>query len=185
MSTETLEQAIRATRAVLAGVSEDQLGDDTPCAQWKVSDLINHIVGGQSFFEAGVTGQPMAEGETDFSASDFVAEFDQASQRSVTAFSGDGVMEKMLTLPFGAMPGSAFVGLAATDTFTHGWDLAKATGQNTDLDPGLAAQLLAGARQAISPAFRSPDGAVFGLEQEAPAGASNADQLAAFLGRTV
>lgn len=185
MSTETLEQAIRATRAVLAGVSKDQLGDDTPCAQWKVSDLINHIVGGQSFFESGVTGQPPAAGETDYSASDFVAEFDQASQRAVSAFGGDGVMEKTLSLPFGDMPGSAFFGLAATDTFTHGWDLAKATGQNTDLDPELAAQLLAGARQAISPAFRSPDGAVFGLEQEAPAGASNADQLAAFLGRAV
>jgi uncharacterized protein (TIGR03086 family) len=94
-------------------------------------------------------------------------------------------MEKTLTLPFGQMPGSAFVGLATTDTFAHGWDLAKATGQNTDLAPELAGQLLVGARQAIQPAFRSEDGAVFGLEQTAPAGACNADQLAAFLGRTV
>ena len=94
-------------------------------------------------------------------------------------------MTKMLTLPFGQMPGSAFVGLAATDTFTHGWDLAKATGQSTDLDPELAAQLLAGAKQAISPAFRGPEPKPFGPEQTAPAGATNADQLAAFLGRTV
>ena len=94
-------------------------------------------------------------------------------------------MEKMLTLPFGQMPGSAFIGLAATDTFVHGWDLAKATGQSTDLDPALATQLLAGSRQAIQPAFRSETGNPFGPEQTAPAGASNADQLAAFLGRTV
>ena len=92
-------------------------------------------------------------------------------------------MEKTLTLPFGQMPGSAFVGIAATDTFTHGWDLAKATGQDTDLAPALAEQLLNGARQFIQPAFRSPEGAVFGPEQPAPAGASNADQLASFLGR--
>lgn len=94
-------------------------------------------------------------------------------------------MGKTISLPFGDMPGAAFVGLASTDTFVHGWDLAKATGQSTDLDSDLAAALLAQSRQSISDAFRSPEGAVFGLEQTAPDGATNADQLAAFLGRTV
>ena len=185
MVTETLEQAIATTRAVLTAASKEQLGDATPCAAWKVSDLINHIVGGQYFFEAGAKGQPPSAGETDFSATDFVSAFDEGAQRCLAAFRADGVMEKMLTLPFGQMPGSAFMGLAATDTFTHGWDLAKATGQNTDLAPELAAQLLAGAKMSISPAFRSVEGTVFGMEQVAPAGASNADKLAAFLGRTV
>ena len=185
MATEPLEQAIASTREVLVGVSKAQLADATPCAQWKVSDLINHIVGGQYFFESCAQGTPPAGGETDFSATDFVSAFDDGAERSLAAFRADGVMDKTLTLPFGQMPGAAFLGIAATDTFTHGWDLAKATGQNTDLNPTLAAQLLAGARQFLSPGFRSPEGAVFGLEQEAPAGASNADQLAAFLGRTI
>lgn len=184
MPDSPLDQAIASTRSVLAGVSADQLGEQTPCATWKVSDLINHIVGGQYFFEAGVLGTPPA-GETDYSAGDFVAEFDTASARCVQAFAGDGVMEKMLTLPFGQMPGAAWAGLAATDTFTHGWDLAKATGQNTDLEPELASQLLAGAKMSIQPAFRSEEGTVFGPEQSAPAGASHADELAAFLGRRV
>lgn len=185
MSTAPLEQAIVTTRKILTGVSKEQLGDVTPCATWKVSDLINHIVGGQSFFEAGATGQPPAGDEPDFSAGDFVAAFDDRSSRCLAAFQRDGIMEKTLTLPFGQMPGSAFAGLAATDTFTHGWDLAKATGQNTDLAPELAEQLLVGARAAIQPAFRSEEGTVFGPEQPAPAGASSADQLAAFLGRKV
>jgi uncharacterized protein (TIGR03086 family) len=185
MATEPLEQAIESTRTVLTGVSKDQLGDATPCALWKVSDLINHIVGAQSFFEAGAKGDPPAEGDADFAAGDFVAAFDDASRRSVAAFSADGVMEKMLTLPFGQMPGAAFMGLAATDTFTHGWDLAKATGQSTDLAPDLAAELLGGSRMAIQPSFRNPEGNPFGPEQSAPAGACTADQLAAFLGRTV
>ncbi len=185
MTTEMLEQAIAVTRGVLANVSRDQLGDATPCAQWKVSDLVNHVVGGQYFFEAGVLGEPQTEGDSDFADGDFVAAFDTGSQRCLAAFSADGVMDRMLTLPFGQMPGSAFLGLATTDTFTHAWDLARATGQDTDLAPELAAQLLVGARQAIQPAFRSEDGAVFGMEQSAPPGASNADELAAFLGRTV
>lgn len=185
MATEPLEQAIASTRTVLAAVSPGQLGLDTPCAAWKVSDLINHIVGGQYFFEAGVKGEPPAGGDTDFSAGDFVATFDDASARCLAAFQADGAMEKMLTLPFGTMPGAAFVGLAATDTFTHGWDLARATGQSTDLAPDLAAGLLAASKTSIQPAFRSAEGTVFGLEQPAPDGACNADQLAAFLGRHV
>jgi uncharacterized protein (TIGR03086 family) len=183
VATEPLEQAIASTRTVLTGVSKDQLGDATPCAAWKVSDLINHIVGGQYFFEACAKGDPPADGGTDFSATDFVSAFDDGAQRCLAAFRVDGVMDAMLTLPFGQMPGSAFVGIAATDTFTHGWDLAKATGQNTNLAPELAEQLLMGARQFLQPAFRSPDGAVFGPEQSAPTGACTADQLAAFLGR--
>jgi uncharacterized protein (TIGR03086 family) len=183
VSTEPLEQAIASTRGVLANVSKAQLQDSTPCAAWQVSDVINHIVGGQYFFASAARGESPPEGETDFAAGDFVAVFDEASAGCLEAFRADGVMEQMLTLPWGQMPGAAFAGLAATDTFTHGWDLAKATGQDTNLAPELAAQLLVGAKQAISPAFRSEEGAVFGLEQTAPAGASNADQLAAFLGR--
>ena len=75
---------------------------------------------------------------------------------------------------------------ATTDTFTHGWDLARALGQSTDLAPDLAAGLLAGAKMAIPPSFRGEEGkAAFGAEQTAPDGACAADQLAAFLGRTV
>jgi uncharacterized protein (TIGR03086 family) len=185
MATEVLEQSIATTRGVLANVSRDQLGNDTPCAQWKVSDVVNHVVGAQYFFESGVLGTPPDGGETDFAAGDFLAAFDEGARRSVAAFATEGAMDKMLTLPFGQMPGSAFLGIASTDTFTHAWDLAKATGQDTDLAPELAEQLLAGARQMIQPAFRSEDGAVFGPEQAAPAGASKADELAAFLGRKV
>jgi len=184
MTTEVLEQAIATTRGVLANVSRDQLDDATPCASWKVRDLINHIVGGQYFFAGGVRGE-LPSGETDWAAGDFLADFDTGARQCVDAFNSDGAMDKMLTLPFGQMPGSAFIGLASTDTFTHGWDLARATGQDTDLAPQLATGLLAGARMAIPPELRSEDGAVFGLEQTAPADASNADQLAAFLGRHV
>jgi uncharacterized protein (TIGR03086 family) len=182
---EPLEQAIASTRGVLAGVSKQQLGDATPCTRWKVSDLINHIVGGQYFFEAGARGLPNEGGDADFAATDFVGAFDDAADRTLSAFRAEGVMDRTLTLPFGEMPGAAYLGLAATDTFTHGWDLAKATGQDTDLAPELAAMLLVGARASIPPAFRTDDGAVFGHEKAAPAGASNADQLAAFLGREV
>ena len=89
-----------------------------------------------------------------------------------------------MKLPFGQMPGSAFVNIATVDVFAHGWDLAKATGQPTDLDSALAAQLLVIAQASLPDTFRGPEGqAPFGPKVEAPAGGSAADQLAAFLGR--
>ncbi len=185
MSTMPLEAAIASTRGVLAGVSANQLHEATPCAEWDVSALINHIVGGQRFFASSIRGQTPSGEERDDAAGDYLAEFEAASADCVAAFNEEGAMGRSVTLPFGDMPGSAWFGLATMDTFTHGWDLAKATGQDTDLAPELATQLLAQARQSISPQFRSDDGAVFGHEQSAPDGASAADQLAAFLGRKV
>ncbi len=186
MSTQPYEMAIATTRAVMAKVKADQMSSATPCASWKVSDLINHIVGGQHFFAASMEGVAPAGGEQDFSSGDYMAVFDAGAAKAVAAFNSAGAMEKIVHLPFGDMPGAAFVGIAATDTFMHGWDLAKATGQPSDLAPELAAGLLSGVRGAISDNFRGAEGvAPFGAEQKAPAGATNADQLAAFLGRTV
>lgn len=185
MSIAPLQAAIAATREVVAKVGKDQLDLPTPCASWKVSDLVNHLIGAQHFFAANMNGEaPAAAG--DFTGGDLVAAYDEATAACVAAFSADGAMGRMVKLPFGDMPGAAWAGLAATDTFTHGWDLAKATGQSTDLAPELAAGLLAAARQNIQPAFRGEDGkAPFTAELEAPEGATNADKLAAFLGRQV
>ena len=185
MSTQPYEQAIAATRSVLEGVQADQLSEATPCASWNVSELINHIVGGQHFFLAGMKGTPPTGADADYAAGDFVAAFDEASGASLAAFGEEGALQKTVSLPFGDMPGVAVLGLASTDTFQHGWDLAKATGQSTDLNPELAAGLLQQSKMAIQDTFRGPEGAPFGAEQQAPDGAGPADQLAAFLGRTV
>jgi uncharacterized protein (TIGR03086 family) len=167
---------------VLAGVSREQLSLPTPCQSWDVAALIDHVVGAQLFFAAGVTGAE-PDRSADFAAGDFVQSFDDASATCVAAFDQDGVMERMLTLPFGEMPGSAFMGLAMTDIFQHAWDLAKATGQSTDLAPELASALLAQSKLSIQEQFRGPEGAPFGAEQHAGDDAPPADQLAAFLGR--
>jgi uncharacterized protein (TIGR03086 family) len=184
MSTQPFEQAVEAAQTVLAGVTADQLSAPTPCAGWDVAGLINHLVGTQGFFKAGMTGEAPAD-PGDPASGDFVAAFATASSDALAVFQTEGILEKMHTMPFGEMPGSAVLGLAMNDTFQHAWDLAKATGQNTDLNPELASALLAQAQQSIPDAYRGPEGAPFGAQTECPEGASNADQLAAFLGRSI
>jgi uncharacterized protein (TIGR03086 family) len=170
---------------VLAATRADQLDEPTPCQSWKVRDIINHIIGSHAFFVAGVDGTSPGGGDRDAAAGDFLGAFDVAAAATVAAFQREGVMGATLTTPIGQLPGAAFMGLATTDTFVHGWDLAKATGQSTDLEPELAASLLETSRKAIPESFRGPEGAAFGPERPAPAGASKADELAAFLGRQV
>ena len=183
MATENLERAFASTRNVLSNVRSDQLDDPTPCISWDVRTLINHIVGGSHWFAASTNaGVAPDVPDTDFASGDFVASYDEGVKASLAAFGAPGAQEKIVKLPFGEFPGSAWMGLATMDTFQHGWDLAKATGQDTDLDPDLAAGLLANA--GIPDQFRGPDGqAPFGQQVDADDSAPPASQLAAYLGR--
>jgi hypothetical protein len=61
---------------------------------------------------------------------------------AAAAFAAEGALERTVQLPFGESSGAVLMAMAATDQFTHGWDLARAIGLPADLDPGLAADLL-------------------------------------------
>lgn len=188
MSTEGLAAAFGTVRNVLSNVTADAYDQPTPCASWDVRRLVNHIVGGAHWFaittNAGAAPADDTTEATDYTDVDVLAAYDRGTTAAMAAFGADGAMERNIALPFGSFPGAAFLGLATVDQFTHAWDLAKATGQSTDLAPELAEQLLAGAQAMISPEFRGADGvAPFGPEQRVDPAAPAADRLAAFLGR--
>lgn len=186
MSAEVLQQAFASTNGILAHVSAEQLDLPTPCASWAVRDVINHIVEGAGYFAVTAeTGTAPSVGDADHAAGDFNTAFRDGAARAVKAFGAPGAMDKTMTLPFGALPGSIFVLVAANDIFTHGWDIAKATGQSTDLDPALAEQLFQAA-QLIPDEMRGTDGeAPFAPKVEVPDTATTADKLAGFMGRRV
>ena len=180
-----LDQALQGTLAVLTKVEPKDLDAPTPCASWDVRALVNHFVGTARWWAATIAGHDDVA-DVDYAAGDFVAEYEQSIRIAVAAFSADGALDRTVRLPFGEFPGAVLLNLATMEQFTHGWDLARATGQPTDLDPGLAAGLLSQARLAIADAYRGPDGqALFGPAGAVPAGAGPADQLAAYLGRVV
>lgn len=186
MSTEALEKAFASTRSVLVNVGPEQLDEPTPCASWKVRDLLNHIVGGP-FYQTSMidpVGHPMVEDRPDYASGDFVSEFDRGSELALAAFGTGGAMDRTVKAPFGEVPGSIFVWIVSVDSFAHGWDLAKATGQPTDLDPALAQQLLEVSKLALTDELRGADGEkpfapLIEVSEDLPA----ADQLAGFLGR--
>lgn len=188
MSADILERAFASTAKVLANVQAGDLDKSTPCASWKVRDVVNHLVGGTTFFavtaETGVAPDLARGDEPGVAAEDITRSYEEGAARAVAAFRAPGAMEKTMKLPFGEFPGAIFVMIAASDTFTHGWDVARATGQSSDLDPELAGQLLAASM--IPDEFRGADGVMpFGPKVDAPESAPVADRLAAYLGRQV
>ncbi len=191
MATEGLERAYKTAREVLANVKPEQYEASTPCSSWDVRRLIGHVVGGSHWFalcvNAGAAPDEDASEERDYTKGDLLANFDTASGEALAAFNAPGALDKTVKLPFGELPGAFFMQVATSDVFTHSWDLARATGQSTDLDPEFAGQLLEGVKGFLSDDFRGEEGsgALFGAVQQAPAGATKADELAAFMGRDV
>jgi uncharacterized protein (TIGR03086 family) len=184
MPVEPLGRAFASTAAVLAQVQAVQLDAATPCASWDVRALIEHFIGSARWAGAAIGDGGAADG--DRPAVDFLGAYDQGIKDALAAFGTEGALEKAVTLPLGEFSGAELMWLAVNDQFVHGWDLARAIGHDTNLDPGLADELLVRGQTWITDAYREPDGAgLFGPPVKAPAGGSPADRLAAFLGRSM
>jgi uncharacterized protein (TIGR03086 family) len=113
---------------------------------------------------------------------DYKGAFKAASARAVKAFEPEGIVDKMITLPFGEMPAGAAVNIAIFDVATHTWDLAKGTGQSTALDPEVLGAALELAQQMLADDWRAAG--MFGTQVPVPDDAPVQDRLAGFTGRT-
>ena len=189
MSVDRLEEAFAATREILAAVDPADYGGPTPCASWTVRDVANHVVEGANWFGLCVNGRAAPDPDpthgVDYAAGDLLGAFDEGVAGTLAAFRSPGALEDLITLPFGELPGSVFLNIATDDVFVHGWDLARATGQDVTFDEAMAAGLLADIQLIVADEMRGPDGsgAPFGPRVDPPAGASSVEQLMAFLGR--
>lgn len=181
-----LAQAYDLAHGVMSNVAPDQWTVQSPCTEWDAKGVVNHLIGGAKMVTAGLTGEDldMASLAADHAGDDPAAAYRAATSAAIAAFQADpSVLGRMVKLPFGEMPGAAVAGIFTNDNFGHTWDIAKATGQSTDIAPEFAAEILDRVKGFIKPEFRVPG--MFGPEQTAPEGSSVADQVAAFLGRTV
>jgi uncharacterized protein (TIGR03086 family) len=185
-SVELLKRAVGETTRLVDNIAPAQLAGATPCTEWTVRDLINHLTGGATMFavsaEQGSVPDDMVPQLLggDNLGDDYKGSFSAAAQRAITAFDDPAALEKNVKLPFGEMPATVALNIAVFDVTTHAADLARATGQSVE-DTALVDAALAIGRQMIGPDLRQPG--VFDTEQPAPEGASAADRLLAFAGR--
>ena len=178
-------RAVDQTGRIVAGVSPDQYGLPTPCADWDVQALLNHTIGAAEMFNTAARGGAfdMAPLQGDHVGDDPGAAYGKAAAELREAMGKPGVLEQTWHMPFGAVPGAIAVAIATVEAEQHGWDVARATNQLADFDPEVAEAAMANARMMPPEQARQPG--VFGPEVPCPSHAPVHDRLAAFLGRAV
>ncbi len=182
---ELLTRACASTRSIVENVPREQLALSTPCHDWHVHDLIDHIVGATDFFAdiAELGSSPEDREWPSYADGDFIRSFGEQARRVVTAFSAPGAMEQTMVLPTGPAPGSRCIQVATGEIFVHGWDLAKSTGQDMPPDRGVADALLSSEWSSMCADVRNADPSVFAPEIPAPREGPAIDRLVGFLGR--
>ena len=182
MQTSSFEQAAAAFRAVLLDVRPEQLHEPTPCLPLDVEQLVTKAIGHQDWVRNALAGVETSRDYPSIDPADFVTAFDRSTAAMVAELDSDGAMDRTVALAAGlTFPGSDVLILATRNLLQYTWDLARATGQSTDLAPDLAKELLEVSRTHLVPQ-RGPGG-FFGPEHPPLVGSTAADELAGFLGR--
>jgi len=176
------DRSAAVASAVVAGVRPDQLDEPTPCTDWTVRQLLNHLVGGTVRFADAMAGAPMSDPTAGYLTDDLAGDFDRSVGRLRDLFAEPDGLTRLVPTPFGERPGAFLASLRANEMLLHAWDLARATGRPTDLDPELAEHSLADFRRLR--AAGGGDG-MFDEVQPIPDDAPAADRLAAYTGRKV
>jgi uncharacterized protein (TIGR03086 family) len=181
---EQLREANGVFLEVLRNVRPEQMSLPTPDDEWDVRDLINHVVLGNIWAAENVkTGNaPRPSGDV-IGTGEAVEAYTASAEAMMAAFEEPGALGRMVAMPFGEMPAAGLAGFRFVDLIVHAWDLAKATGQETDLAPDLFEAALATSRQRMTGMDRT--NMPFKEEVTVPADAPAADRLAGFLGRQV
>ncbi|MBI3743340.1 MAG: TIGR03086 family protein [Chloroflexi bacterium] len=171
---EAFDAATKRARQTVAGVKPAQLTSPTPCSEWNVQALLDHMVGTLNFVASSLSGTPSTKAAGSLQA------FDAGVAAVSKAARVPGVLEKKVKSPMGEMPGQVFLMIGISDTLIHGWDLAKATGQDTKLDPKNV-ELVHGFMSMQAEAARKRK--ALGPEVKVPEHASAQDKLMGMVGR--
>ncbi len=166
------EQASSWTLSKVRGAAA-HLDASTPCDGWEVRDLLSHMLETQRYFVDAALGKeasPPGPQPTDELSDDPIGDFERGRTETIRTFGQDGVIERT----------GPSLGIAFSDQLLHGWDLAKATGQDTTMPTGLPEA----AYELVHGAFTEDQRTgVFKPEVAIDGHASPQDRLLAFTGR--
>ena len=160
------------TRSKVAGAS-DRLGDPTPCDGWEVRTLLDHLVDALRYFAATGRGEEAALPSATPPAAigdDPLGAYDAMREETLRAYREPGVIEKT----------GPSLGIAFADQLVHGWDLARATGQDATIPEDLASAAFGMLDGKLADEHR---GRAFAPAVDVPHSASVQDRLLAYTGR--
>jgi uncharacterized protein (TIGR03086 family) len=181
-----VQRSVEIVRAVTA----EQLGRATPCSEWMLEDLLGHMIAQHHGFAAAAEGN-----DSDLSlwdvhpvGDDPAGAYVLATERVLTAFAAEGILERRFWLPEirdgGPYPASMAIGFHLVDYVVHGWDVAVSIGVAADYDQDLVAAALSVAEQVPTGTARRLPGAAFAPVLRVSADRSPMDRMLLLLGRS-
>ena len=184
-TTDLLAAVLADLAPVVAGVTEQQKNDPTPCSDYDVAQLTDHVTGWLSTFADGFADPdgraPRAGLDGYVSPPDPAAEVRRAAATMEKALR-DGAAARPLKLGGSAMPGELALGMILWEYQMHGWDLARATGQPWSPPQAAAEESLVFAPNMLTPDYQG-DGKAFAKPVPVPADAPAFDRLLGLSGR--
>ena len=181
---EMAAAAAEAARVVNAVPADQELAGPTPCGDWDLRTLLNHTILWTSYSaERRAHGESVAE---ELMAKDFTAEpgfrqdYEAQLDRAVRAWSDPGTWEGDIGVMGDATPAADVAAMLIMELALHGWDVARATGQDYTCDEAVA-QALIQTVEAQAELFRKYQG--FADAVAVPADASTFDRALALSGR--
>jgi uncharacterized protein (TIGR03086 family) len=172
------------------GVRDDQLGEPTPCSSYTLGDLLQHVrVLAEAFTLAARKEQPAGGskppslGDAALLPADWRGETDAWLDRLVASWTETAAWEGTTWIAGFEAPSSAVGITAANELVAHGWDVARASGQQLRLDDASLAPSTEFVAMMSGPGSEQARGDAFGPALPVPAGASLLDAVIAGNGR--
>ncbi|MGP3979231.1 TIGR03086 family metal-binding protein [Streptomyces sp. 8N114] len=171
---------------LIAAVRPEQLDGPTPCSEYDVRDLLGHLVSANRRIATVPEGSEgkgpdVPDWTADVPAEQWPELYEDGCKRVISAWESDEVMDAVVTVPWGQMPGRIALSGCVMETAGHTWDLARSIGWTGELDEEVARFALSTAQMALPAEGR--EHMPFGEVQQAPEGADTTTRLAAWLGR--
>jgi uncharacterized protein (TIGR03086 family) len=170
------EATLAVCQNVLRRISEEDLDRPTPCSEFAVGQLVDHLIGSMVSL-GGMAGAEVATAETGTVESRVAF----AAQQALEAWDKRGI-EGIVKLGQGEMPAIDAAGILSVELLVHGWDLAVATGQQVNVSDEVSRYVLDLAHTVISPQGRQRG--AFAEAIEVGPDVDILDRLIAFSGRT-
>ncbi|GAA4893599.1 TIGR03086 family metal-binding protein [Streptomyces coeruleoprunus] len=130
-------EAIDVFSSRVHAIRDDQWDAPTPCSEWTVRDLVNHLTGEQLWVVPLVEGRTLEEvGDAydgDVLGDDPVATWDRAMTAARRALHEDGALDRTVHTSMGPMGASEYCSQLTADTVIHSWDLSRAIGADERL----------------------------------------------------
>jgi len=135
------ERALARFGDLLRAVTADQWTHATPCAEWDVRALSNHVLSENRWVPPLLAGRTVAEVgsafDGDLLGEDPAASWDDAASEALAAVREPGALERTVHLSFGDFSGRYYMGQLLSDHVIHAWDLGRAIGADEEADPEL------------------------------------------------